>query len=124
MQQKLLIQDSKKYIDSIQKTHGKALADVIALHDEKIPESNYTIFDPNNTWQQKTLVNYTVKPLQEQIFKSGKLIYSSPSLTEIYKHCKEELNTLWDEVKRLDNPHKYYVDLSHDLWNLKNTLLN
>ena len=93
------------------------------MHNEKIPESNYFIFDPSNTWQQKTLVNYTVRPLQEQIFKNGNLVYSSPSLAEIAAKTKKELNTLWDEIKRIDNPHKYYVDLSRDLWNLKNSML-
>lgn len=81
------------------------------------------IFDPHNTWQQKTLVNYTIKPLQEQIFKNGKLVYTLPSLSDIASKTKDELNTLWDEIKRIDNPHKYYVDLSYNLWNLKNNML-
>lgn len=102
---------------------GKALADVITLSDENIPDSNYTIFDPNSPWRKKTLVNYTFKPLQEQIFKNGELIYNSPSLNDISYHCKQELDTLWEEIRRLDNPHKYYVDLSDKLWNLKDSML-
>lgn len=102
---------------------GKALADVITLSDEVIPDSSYTIFDPNNPWRKKTLINYTVKPLQEQIFKDGKLVYSLPSLNDISNHCKQELDTLWEEIRRLNNPHKYYVDLSDKLWNLKNSML-
>lgn len=102
---------------------GKALADVITLADEVIPNSNYTIFDPNNPWRKKTLVNYAVKPLQEQIFKAGNLVYNTPNLKDISTYCKQELDSFWDEIKRLNNPHKYYIDLSDKLWNLKNTML-
>ena len=113
----------KKVYRFYDKTSNKALADVITLHDEEIPEDNYKIFDPENPWKEKVLNNYTVRPLQEQIFKNGELIYTSPSLTEICEKSKKELETLWPEVKRLKNPHKYYVDLSKPLWDLKNELL-
>ena len=113
----------KKVYRFYSKDNGKALADVITLYDETIPDTNYTIFDPNNPWRKKTLMNYTVKPLQEQIFKNGNLIYSTPSLKDISKHRAEELDTLWDEVKRLYNPHRYYIDLSYKLWKLKNDML-
>lgn len=113
----------KKVYRFYDKNSNKALADVITLHDEKIPENNYKIFDPQNPWKEKTLNNYTVRPLQEQIFKKGKLVYTMPSLTEICEKAKKELETLWPEIKRLKNPHKYYVDLSKPLWNLKNELL-
>ena len=93
------------------------------MYDEEIPENNYTIFDPDNIWRKKTLVNYYVKPLQEQIFKSGELVYTMPTLNEISKKREAELNTLWDEVIRIKNPHKYYVDLSDKLWNLKNKMI-
>ncbi len=105
------------------KESKKAIADVIALYNEEIPDNNYTIFDPVNPWKKKTLTNYICKPLLEQIFKNGQLIYELPNIAEISSHCKEELNTLWDEVKRINNPHKYYVDLSENLWNLKNSML-
>ena len=114
----------KKVYRFYSKDSGKALADVITLADEKISEDNYEIFDPQNPWRKKVLKNYAVRPLHEEIFKNGKLVYNSPSLSDISKHCKEELNTLWDEVRRLENPHRYYVDLSHNLWNLKNKMLN
>lgn len=114
----------KKVYRFYSKDSGKALADVITLADEKIPENNYVIFDPQNPWRKKVLKNYTVRPLHQEIFKNGKLIYDIPSLSDISKHCKEELGTLWDEVRRLENPHKYYVDLSSDLWELKNKMLN
>lgn len=113
----------KKIYRFYSKDSGKALADVIALHDEKIPDNSFVIFDSNNTWKRKTLTNYTIRPLQEQIFKDGKCIYNSPTVTEISNIRKKELDTLWDEIKRLENPHKYYVDLSQDLWNLKNNML-
>lgn len=114
----------KKVYRFYSKDSGKALADVITLNDEKLPEDNYTIFDPQNPWRKKVLKNFITKPLQEQIFKSGELVYNVPSLSDISNHCKKELNTLWDEIRRLENPHKYYVDLSHNLWDLKNEMLN
>ena len=114
----------KKVYRFYSKNTGKALADVITLADEQIPDNNYEIFDPLNPWRKKTLVNYAFRPLQEQIFKDGVLVYTSPCLSEISKYCKDELNTLWDEIRRLNNPHRYYIDLSHDLWQLKNNMLN
>ena len=114
----------KKVYRFYSKDSGKALADVITLDDEKLPENDYTIFDPQNPWRKKVLKNFVVRPLQEQIFKSGNLVYDVPCLSDISAHCKKELNTLWDEVRRLENPHKYYVDLSYNLWDLKNEMLN
>lgn len=113
----------KKVYRFYDNTTNKAIADVITLDGENIPEKNYTIFDPISPWKKKTLSNYTVRPLQELIFDSGKLVYNSPELTAIASTAKSELNTLWDEVKRIKNPHKYYVDLSQKLWDLKNELL-
>lgn len=114
----------KKVYRFYSKDSGKALADVITLADEKLPENEYTIFDPQNPWRKKTLKNFIVKPLQDQIFNSGKVVYDIPSLSDISARCKKELDTLWDEVRRLENPHKYYVDLSYNLWDLKNQMLN
>ena len=114
----------KKVYRFYDKDTKKALADVITLHDEVIPEDNYMIFDPQNPWKKKVLANYIIRPLQEKIFENGKLIYKSPTLKDIAKYAKKELNTLWDEVKRLENPHEYYVDLSKNLWTLKNNMLN
>ena len=114
----------KKVYRFYSKETEKALADVITLHDEQIPDNNYSIFDPENPWRKKALLNYYCKPLQEQIFKNGELVYSLPNLESISKHCKDELNSLWDEVKRINNPHKYYVDLSQKLWDLKNDMLH
>lgn len=114
----------KKAYRFYDKKTNKALADVIALHDEIIPEDNYTIFDQTATWKKKTLTNYNIRPLQEKIFENGNLVYASPSLKEIAENAKAELNTLWNEVKRMKNPHKYYVDLSQELWNLKDSMLH
>ena len=113
----------KKVYRFYDKNSNKALADLIALHDEKIPENCYKIFDPQNPWKEKILTNYVVKPLQEQIFKDGKLIYTIPKLKDVCENAKNEIDTLWAEIKRLKNPHKYYVDLSKPLWELKNDLL-
>ena len=113
----------KKIYRFYDKVTNKALADVITLSDEIIPEDNYKIFDPQNPWKEKTLTNYTVRALQEQIFKDGKLVYTTPPLSQICKTANNELETLWQEIKRLKNPHKYYVDLSKKLWDLKNSLL-
>lgn len=114
----------KKVYRFYDKDTNKALADVITLHDEIIPKNNYIIFDPQNPWKKKILTNYIVRPLQEKIFENGKLVYTSPTLKEIANYSKKELDTLWDEVKRLENPHEYYVDLSKELWTLKNNMLN
>ncbi len=113
----------KKVYRFYDKTSGNALADVITLADEKIPEDSYVIFNPDNPWMLKTLKNYYVKPLQIPIFEKGNLVYKVPTLAEISQNCKTELNTMWSEIKRIKNPHKYYVDLSKKLWDLKNDLL-
>jgi nicotinate phosphoribosyltransferase len=94
------------------------------LEDEEISENEYEIFDPQSPWKKKILKNYYVKRLEQKIYEQGKLIYKSPELTEIAKYEKEQLSTIWDEIKRLENPQRYYVDLSKKLWDLKNNMLN
>ncbi len=104
--------------------NNKAIADVITLHDEKIDDTNsYEIFDPNHIWKRKTVENFYAKPLLVKIFEKGKCVYDMPSLEEIKQFCAEQVDTLWDEVKRFENPHNYYVDLSQKLWDIKNDLL-
>ncbi len=104
---------------------GKAVADVITLADEFIDTSKpYTIFDPEQTYKKTTLTDFTAKPLQVQIFDKGRCIYTTPDIEEIRLYCKQQLGTIWDEVKRFENPHEYYVDLSQPLWELKNRLLS
>lgn len=104
---------------------GKAIADVITLGHEKIDSSEpYEIFDPVHTWKRKIVTNFVAKKLQVKVFEKGRLIYESPSVKEISDYRAEQVDSMWDEVKRFENPHTYYVDLSEDLWNLRNELLN
>lgn len=106
------------------KESGKAIADVLTLLDENIDDTKpYTIFDPDNTWKKKELTNFNAVKLCKQIFSKGKCVYTSPSVKEIKSHCEQQLQTLWSEVTRFDNPHKYYVDLSKRLWDIKHALL-
>ena len=94
------------------------------MHDEKIDEAApLTIFDPDATWKRKTIRNFTARPLQVPVFQNGKQVYQSPELDDIRAYCLQQVDTLWDEVKRFDNPHQYYVDLSQRLWDIKNELL-
>ena len=115
----------KKVYRIYDKETDKALADVITLRDETIPEQeSYEIFDPNAIWKKKKLTNYYVRDLQVQLFDRGKCVYESPSLAEIKAYCKEQIGTLWSETKRFENPQTYYVDLSQRLWDLKHELLH
>lgn len=114
----------KKIYRFYSKDSNYALADVIMLKDEEEPKGEYEIFDQHNTWKRKKLDNYYVKELQEKIFENGELIYQMPTLKEIAKYVEQQLGTLWEEVKRLKNPQKYYVDLSQKLYDLKTDMLN
>ena len=103
---------------------GKAIADYLCVHDEVVDDSrDMEIFDPEATWKTKTVYNFTAKELQVPIFVNGELVYKCPSLQEVRAYCMEQVDTLWDEVKRFDNPHTYYVDLSQKLWDIKYNLL-
>lgn len=103
---------------------GKAIADVLTMQDEVIDDTKpYEIFHPEYTWKRKTLTNFVAKPLQVQIFQQGNCVYQSPELKTIQQFCKAQIDTLWDEMLRFENPHKYYVDLSQKLWDLKHALL-
>ena len=103
---------------------GKAIADYLCVHDETVDDSgNIEIFDPEATWKRKTVYNFTAKELLVPIFRGGELVYDLPPLAEIKRYCAEQVDTLWDEVKRFDNPHTYYVDLSKKLWQIKYDLL-
>lgn len=106
------------------KDTGKALADYIAIHDEVVENNNeITIFSPTEPWKTQTLKNIEIKPLLIPIFKNGKKVYESPSLDEIKEYTQNQLDTLWDELKRLEYPHQYYVDYSHRLWSEQVRLL-
>lgn len=106
------------------KDTNRALCDIIALDGEEIPEvEEYEIFDPNAVWKRKKISNYYVKNLRKEIFRNGECVYESPSIDEIKSYCAEQLNLMWDEMKRFENPQTYYVDLSYDLWKLKNDMI-
>ena len=103
---------------------GKAIADYLCVYDEIVDDSgDMEIFDPDATWKRKNVYNFEAKELQVPIFKNGELVYNCPSLEEIRTYCMEQVDKLWDEVKRFDNPHTYYVDLSQKLWDVKYGLL-
>ncbi len=106
------------------KESGKAIADVITLFGEEIDDTKpYEIFDPEHTWKRKVITNFTAEKLTTQIYSLGKKVYESPDVHQIKNYCQNEIGRLWDEVKRFENPHKYYVDLSQSLWDVKNNLL-
>lgn len=104
---------------------GKALADEICLHDEVVDDSkNHVIFDPNATWKTKELYNFSARELLVPVFQNGECVYECPSIGEIADYCRNQVELLWDEVKRFENPHDYYVDLSQQLYEIKNILVN
>jgi nicotinate phosphoribosyltransferase len=114
----------KKLYRFIGRDTGKAIADYMCLYDETVDDSkNMVIFDPDATWKEKEVYHFIAKELMVPVFKNGQQVYTSPSLEEIRTYCAQQVDTLWDEVKRFDNPHNYYVDLSSKLWNIKNELL-
>ena len=111
------------------KDNNKALADVITVDGEGLPEEcaegeGYEIFDPNAIWKRKTLTNFYAKNIRVPLFLNGECVYQSPSIDDIKKYCEEQMKTLWDEMLRFENPQTYYVDLSQALWDMKEELLN
>lgn len=114
----------KKVYRYYDRATGKALADEMCLHDERVDTASpRTIFDPAETWKTKTLENFDARELLVPIFKNGKQVYTSPSAKEIRAYCLAQIDTLWDEVTRFENPHNYYVDLSQKLWDIKMNLI-
>ena len=109
-----------------EKDSGKIKADLIALVDDKFdPAQDLKIFDPIETWKKTTVKGgtYVMREMMTQIFKEGRCVYESPKVMDIRAYCQEELNTLWDEARRLINPHEVYVDLSNRLYEIKSQLL-
>ncbi|WP_243200777.1 nicotinate phosphoribosyltransferase [Lawsonibacter celer] len=114
----------KKVYRLFENATGKAFADLICVHDEKIDFSQpLELFDPDATWKRQVFTNFTAKELLVPIFQGGELVYRSPSITEMRSYCAAQIDLLWDEVKRFENPHNYYVDLSQRLWDIKQQLL-
>lgn len=107
-----------------EKDSGKAICDIVTIAGEVINENEpYEIFDPEFTWKKKTITNFIAKKLLVKIFDNGKCVYEKRQLDEIRDFCKNEIDTLWGELLRFENPHKYYVDLSRKLWRLKEELI-
>lgn len=114
----------KKVYRLFENQTGKAIADQICVYDESIrTDRPLELFDPNATWKRKTITDFTAKELLVPVFRRGERVYVSPSVAEIRAYCAEQVDTLWDEVKRFDNPHTYYVDLSQKLWDIKHQSL-
>ncbi len=104
---------------------GKAMADLMTMYDETLDASKgLTLFDPVQTWKKRTFTGIHLKQLNVPIYVNGKRVYQTPPLEEIRRYCAEQVDTLWDEVKRFENPHRYYVDLSQKLWDERQRLLN
>ena len=102
----------------------KAIADVITLFDEEIDDKQpYTIFDPDHTWKRRELTDFYAVKLLAPIFEQGRLIYNKPTIAGIREYSHGEVDKLWEESLRFEKPHKFYVDLSQELWDLKQELL-
>ena len=122
--EKITVPHFKKLYRFYGKDNGKAIADYMTVHDEVVDDSkDMTIFDPNATWKRKTVYGFQARELMVPIFLNGKCVYKKPTLQEIQTYCRQQIDTLWDEVKRFDNPHTYYVDLSEKLWQIQQDLL-
>lgn len=113
----------KKVVRFIDKETQKALGDCVMLADEVVPTDEFTLFDPIAPWKRKTITDYDYQILQIPIFVNGHLVYRVPTVPETTVYCKLQMDRMWDEVKRLAFPHKYYVDLSQKLWDLKNEMI-
>ena len=121
---KMTIPHFKKVYRLFENATGKAMADYLCLHDE---QPDFTrpleLFDPEATWKRKTVTDFTAVPLLVPIFQNGQLVYRAPSINDIRSYCVRQVDSLWDEVKRFENPHNYYVDLSQKLWDVRAGLL-
>ncbi len=114
----------KKVYRLFENKTGKAIADQLCVYDEIIDQKkDLEIFDPDATWKRKTITDFTAKELLVPIFIGGKKVYNVPSIQETRKYCMEQIDSLWDEVKRFEFPHEYYVDLSQKLWDIKHKLI-
>lgn len=122
--QKITTPGNKRVYRLYDRESGKAAADLITLASETVDDSRpYELFDPDFTWKRKNLTNYTARELLEPLFRKGECVYKERNIEEIKSYCREQIDTLWDEVTRFENPHNYYVDLSQQLWDVKHELL-
>ena len=122
--EKITIPHFKKVYRLYDRDNGKAIADYMTVYDEAVNENEpLMLFDPYATWKTKNVCNFEARELLVPVFLKGKRVYQSPSLKEIQSYCKQQVDTLWDEIKRFDNPQTYYVDLSQKLWDIQQELL-
>ena len=122
--EKITIPHFKKVYRLYNRDNGKAIADYMTVHDEVVDENEpLMLFDPYATWKTKNVCNFEARELLVPVFLNGKKVYQSPTLKDIQAYCKQQVNTLWDEIKRFDNPQTYYVDLSQKLWDIQQELL-
>ncbi len=122
---KVTLPHFKKVYRLFENATGKAMADYICVHDEQ-PDFHepLELFDPEATWKRKTVSDFTAVPLLVPIFQQGQLVYRQPDIEAVRAYCAQQVDRLWDEVKRFENPHNYYVDLSQKLWDVREELLN
>ena len=113
----------KKVYRFYDKETGYALGDVITVYHEKLPMDEYTLIDSENRHNKKTIRNYEIKELQEFVFQNGVFVGPQMSIENLRNHCEIEMNRLYPEIKREEMPHQYYVDLSEELYALKEELL-
>lgn len=122
--EKITTPDFKKVYRIFSRETGQAIADYVACYDEELdPEQPLILFDPNAIWKKRTVQHFDAVSLLEPVFQKGKCVYQSPSLQEIQRYCMDQVDHLWEEVKRFEHPHRYYVDLSQKLWNIKQNML-
>ena len=122
--EKITIPHFKKVYRLYNRDNDKAIADYMTVHDEVVDENEpLMLFDPYATWKTKNVCNFEARELLVPVFLNGKKVYQSPALKDIQAYCKQQVNTLWDEIKRFDNPQTYYVDLSQKLWDIQQELL-
>ena len=122
--EKITTPNKKMVYRLYKKDDHEAVADYIAMSDETVPtEGPITLFDPVNTWKSKTFTDVDIRPMLVEVFRDGECVYELPGIEEIKAYCQDQIDHLWEEVKRFENPHRYYVDLSEKLWSSKHELL-
>lgn len=103
---------------------GKAIADVLTLDSENLSDEKvYSLFDPDFTWKRKTVDNFVARELLVTVFKNGECVYKIPGIEDVRNYCNEQVSSLWEEVIRFENPHRYYVDFSGKLWGVKQSMI-
>lgn len=115
--------DFKDLYRAYDKETGYALADIMVRHDESVKGDKLIIVDPVNNLKQSEISNYTLVPLQKQIFKDGVLVYDDPTILEKRDYCEAQMSTIYPEVKREMNPHTYYVDGTQEYVEFKNNMI-